>query len=83
MPPRIRYDAEAVAFTVDGRQAIEISRDDAVVAPLTCIEAVEISSLEQALGKYEEQDVATVNYVFCPRSRSRTSIRTCQPGMSR
>lgn len=53
-----------MAFTVDGRQAITISRDDAVVAPLACLKDVEVSSFEQALGEYEEQDGATVNYVF-------------------
>jgi hypothetical protein len=38
--PEIRYDPEAVAFTVDGDQGIPISRDDAVVAPLDVVRDV-------------------------------------------
>lgn len=64
MTSEIRYDPEAVAFTVDGSHEILISGDDAVVAPLAALAEAEVSSFETALGEYEEQDAATVNYVF-------------------
>jgi len=62
--PEIRYDPEAVAFTVDGSQEVLISRDDAVVAPLAALAEADVSSFEAALAEYEEHDAATVNYVF-------------------
>ena len=62
--PEIRYDPEAVAFTIDGEQEILISRDDAVVAPLDKVRDVEAASFERALSEYEDKDGATAGYVF-------------------
>jgi hypothetical protein len=60
----IRYDPEAVAFTVDGDHGIPISRDDAVVAPLDVVRDVEVAGFERALIEYEDKDGATTGYVF-------------------
>jgi hypothetical protein len=62
--PEIRYDPEAVTFTVDGAQGIPISRDDAVVAPLDVVRDVEVAGFERALTEYEDKDGATTGYVF-------------------
>jgi hypothetical protein len=60
----IEYDPESVSFTIAGETVISISRDDAVVAALEAVSSVTVSSLEHALGAYEEQDGATVSIVF-------------------
>lgn len=60
----IRYDAEAAAFLVGGDLKVEISRDDAVVAPVAAVAEVSVASFEQALSEYEEADAATVDAVF-------------------
>lgn len=60
----IRYDSESVAFKLDGKRVVEISRDDAIIAPLCAIAPASIFSFERALKKYEDQDGAIVDYVF-------------------
>ncbi len=63
-PREIQYNAERGGFDIDGQPALEISRDDAVTAPLEALHDVTIASLERALAEYEDQGGATVNYVF-------------------
>ena len=60
----IRYDPAAVAFMVGDEHVAEISRDDAVVAPLGEILHASVSSFEHALKEYEDEGGATVGYIF-------------------
>jgi hypothetical protein len=60
----IRYDAENVAFFVGADLRVEISRDDAVVAPVKAVAEVSVASFEQALSDYEEADAATATAIF-------------------
>jgi hypothetical protein len=63
-PAEIKYDGEAVSFTVDGETVVSITRDDAVSASLENVAAVTTNSLERALADYEEQDATSVSAVF-------------------
>ena len=63
-PLEIEYDPESVSFTIDGETAIPIARDDAIVGALEAVASATVASLEAALNVYEEQDAATVSYVF-------------------
>jgi hypothetical protein len=60
----IEYDPEFGCFTVDGKIAIPIERDDAVVASLEAVSSVSVRSFEHALAAYEAQDAATVIAVY-------------------
>ena len=75
----IRYDPEAVAFTIDGEQEILISRDDAVVAPLDLVRDVEVAGFERALSEYEDKDGARAGYVFL----SDVPVEKFDPDMSK
>lgn len=60
----IKYDGEAVSFTIAGEPAVWVSRDDAVVASVESIAEATTNSFELALADYEERDAATVSAVF-------------------
>ena len=60
----IHYDPHDVAFTVGGKQVVDIARDDAIVAALAAVADVSLSSFECALTKYENEDGATASWIF-------------------
>jgi hypothetical protein len=64
VPRQITFNADRVGFDLDGEPVLDVSRDDAVAAPLSLLRDVTVTSLEHALAEYEERDGATVNYVF-------------------
>ncbi|WP_445151363.1 AlbA family DNA-binding domain-containing protein [Baekduia sp. Peel2402] len=60
----LRYDPEAVALFIGAEQVVDIARDDAVVASVEAVSKASVTSMERALGEYEEADGATVSAVY-------------------